>query len=132
MKTKVNNFSIYLRPLIYIALTVYFAISLQIWEMIVVLFTFILGRLVGGELNLNMVVTKRAGKVNYNRHPIIFGVWVVAIVVRIFVEFFYNVEIAIFLMTSLLSFSTGMLVSESRLLHIIIKRRKKRSPWWPL
>src|SRR5271169_6919555 len=122
MKTNVNKFSIYLRPIIYIILTIYFALSLQIFEMVVVLFAFILGRLVGGKLNSNMIIKKRSGKMQYNRHPIIFGVWIVAIVVRIFVDFFYHVEIAIFIMTSILSLSTGMLVSESRSLHTIIRK----------
>lgn len=94
--------------------------------MVVVFLAFIFGRLVGGMLNRNMVVKKHSGKIHYNRHPIIFGVWIFAVVVRIFVEFFYNVETATFIMTAILAISTGMLVSESRLLHIKTRHKKRQ------
>lgn len=127
MKTKVSKLSIYIRPLIYVALTAYFALSLQIWQMAVVILSFILGRIAGRMLTKDLIVKKQGKKIHYDRHPIIFWMWVIALVLRIVVDIFFKIEIAVFAMTAILAISTGMIVSESKFIHLKLRRPKRKS-----
>ncbi|MDE1811027.1 MAG: DUF1453 family protein [Candidatus Micrarchaeota archaeon] len=124
MKRNINKFTLYLLPIIYIALTLYFALGLQTWQMAVGLAIFIIGVLIGKRLNVKTTVKRNGEKIYYERHPAIFAIWVVAIVARVSVEFFFKTGTTIFIVTCLLALVTGMIISESKFVRLRLKEGK--------
>lgn len=82
--------SIFLRPLIYLVLTIVFIIGLQLWQIGVIVVSVVLGIFLGMKLGERSNIFETDGKIMYKRSNDVLAIWLIAFIIRISVDLFTN------------------------------------------
>lgn len=133
--------SIFMIPVIYIALTLYFIIGLPLLDDAAIALAIIVGIVAGRILGKRSELFEKDGKILYRRSREVMAIWIVGFLIRIVVDFFYDPYLTgIFNGTSptvslaqvlayesspivfgadiLLAFSAGLLLGEALVLYM--------------
>jgi hypothetical protein len=136
--------SIFLRPIIYLVLSVILVLGLQLWQTAVLIVAIVLGGFAGLELGKRSDIFEKDGKILYRRSNEVLAIWIIAFVIRIAIDFITDpalfealtstnssisisaIDVAtaasqsnplIFVADILLAFSAGLLFGEALVLY---------------
>lgn len=99
--------SIFLRPIIYLVLSLVLVLGLELWQIGVVAAAVIIGVLLGRLFGRQSNIFEKNGRVMYTRSNVVLGIWIVAFVIRIAIDFFADPA----LMASINGSSSGTSIS---------------------
>ncbi|MEM3675442.1 MAG: hypothetical protein QXV22_00115 [Thermoplasmataceae archaeon] len=110
-------------PVIYGILTIFYSLLLPTQYIIYSLILIAMGTALGVLFGSSVKFFTRNQQVFYRRSPVIMSVWLAAFIARISVDFaFPNNQIAILVVTLLLSVTTGIIIGEA--FHLITQYRR--------
>lgn len=109
--TKYSVRSIFITPIIYVALTLFFLLGLPVLWDAIVLAMIVVGVGAGLVLGKRSELFEKDGHVLYKRSMEVMIIWVIGFIVRIGVDFFYNPAFAgNFSLSALAAYSTNPIV----------------------